>query len=74
MTKTLFAWTTAQVCEAVCLSASTLKALRREGVLTPGRHYRYAGIGKLRPRLRWNLAAVEEALSTRSRRLKVGQP
>lgn len=73
MTKTLFAWTTAQVCEAIGLSASTLKELRRQGVLVNGRHYRFAGAGKLRPRIRWNLAAVEDAITVRSRRLKVGQ-
>lgn len=73
MTKTLFAYTTAEVCAAVGMCASTLKALRRQGVLTAGRHYRYAGIGQVRPRLRWNLQAVEEALTMRSRRLKVGQ-
>lgn len=70
MTKSLFCSSTRDVCEAVGLSATTLKELRRQGALVPSKHFRYVGAGRIRPRLVWNVQAVEAALLNHSRRLK----
>lgn len=73
MTPTQFTATTSQVCAALAIDRRTLKRIIAEGFLQPGEHYRQHGVGRIRPRLRWNLAAVEQALTLRSRQLKVGQ-
>lgn len=49
-------------------SDSTLRRLRREGVLKPGQHYRAQGTGTVKPVLLWDAAAVDAALAQRSRR------
>ena len=72
MTKTLFSATTAEVCEHLGLSAKVLKKLRDEGYLQNGKHFRFASGGTVKPRLRWNPVACDEALTYRSRRLRVG--
>lgn len=71
MTQTLFAHTTLEVCEALGIGERVLKRLRDEGTLVSGRHFRYVGSGRKRPRLRWNLTATDEAITHRSRRLKL---
>lgn len=73
MTPTQFTATTSQVCAALAIDRRTLKRIIAEGFLQPGEHYRQHGVGRVRPRLRWNLEAVDEAISQRTRRLKVGQ-
>ncbi len=64
-----FALTTAEVCEHLRLSDSTLRRLKHEGVLKAGQHYRAVGSGTKRPPLLWNLEACDEALAHRSRRV-----
>jgi len=63
-----FTLTTAEVGEQLRLSDSTLRRLRREGVLKPGQHFRAIGGGIVRPALLWDAAATDQALAQRSRR------
>lgn len=72
MTRTVFSTTTSELSEFLGLGERVLRQLRADGVLQAGKHYRHVGAGCVRPRIRWNLAAVEEALTHRSRRLRVG--
>lgn len=71
MTKTLFSATTRDVCDYLDLGPRCLKRLRDQGYLVAGKHFRHVGVGTIRPRIRWNLAAVEEAITNRSRRLRL---
>jgi hypothetical protein len=63
-----FTATTQEVSEQLRLSDSTLRRLRREGVLKPGQHFRAIGGGTLKPALLWDAAATDAALAHRSRR------
>jgi hypothetical protein len=63
-----FTATTQEVSEQLRLSDSTLRRLRREGVLKPGQHFRAIGGGTLKPSLLWDVAATDAALAQRSRR------
>lgn len=74
MTARRYTATTPEVCAALGIDRRTLNRIIAEGYLQPGKHYRQHGVGQRRPRLRWNLEAVDEAISQRTRRLKVGQP
>ena len=49
-------------------SDSTLRRLRREGVLKAGLHYRAIGSGTIKPTLLWDPEACDAALAQRSRR------
>jgi hypothetical protein len=63
-----FRLTTREVTDRLRTSDSTLRRLRREGVLKPGVHYRGQGIGTLKPVLLWDATATDAALAQRSRR------
>ncbi|MEN9491765.1 MAG: hypothetical protein RJA63_2214, partial [Pseudomonadota bacterium] len=63
-----FSMTTKEVAAQLRTSDSTLRRLRREGVLKPGLHYRAQGTGTVKPVLLWDAAAVDAALAQRSRR------
>ena len=64
-----FTLTTSEVSDQLRLSDSTLRRLRREGVLKPGQHFRAIGGGTLRPNLLWDPQATDAALAQRSRRV-----
>ena len=64
-----FTLTTQEVSEQLRLSDSTLRRLRREGVLRPGQHFRAIGGGTVKPALLWDPHAVDAALTQRSRRV-----
>lgn len=64
-----FTATPAEVREALGLSERAMLALRREGVFRAGTHYRVHGLGRQRPRLRWDPDAAEQALAAASRRI-----
>jgi hypothetical protein len=63
-----FSHSTAEVIKELRISESTLRRLRREGVLKPGTHYRLKGLGTERAPLMWDPAATDAALAQRSRR------
>lgn len=63
-----FTLTTREVAAELRLSDSTLRRLRREGVLKPGQHFRAIGGGTVKPSLLWDAAATDAALALRSRR------
>ena len=64
-----FLLTTREVGEQLRLSETTLRRLRREGVLRPGQHFRAVGGGTLKPPLLWDAAATDAALAQYSRRV-----
>ena len=63
-----FSFTTSELSEQLRVSDSTLRRLRREGVLKPGQHFRAIGGGTVKPALLWDAAATDAALAQRSRR------
>ena len=63
-----FNLTTVEAVDVLRISATTLRRLRKEGVLKPGVHYRAMGAGAIRPPLVWDGAAIDAALVNRSRR------
>lgn len=63
-----FSSTTKELTQQIRCSETTLRRLRREGVLKPGVHFIGLGTGTKSPTLAWSLEAVEEALRLRSRR------
>jgi excisionase family DNA binding protein len=63
-----FTLTTSEVADRLRTSDSTLRRLRREGVLKPGTHFRAQGTGVVKPVLLWDASAVDTALAQRSRR------
>jgi hypothetical protein len=62
-----FPLSTPELQDALRISESTIRRLRREGVLKPGVHYRNVGVGVNRPRMFWNPEAVDQALANRTR-------
>lgn len=64
-----FVLSTAELAQALRTSDSTLRRLRREGVLEAGKHFRAVGSGTQRPQLLWCVDAVDQTLAQRSRRL-----
>lgn len=64
-----FTLTTAELSQQLRISDSTLRRLRREGVLKPGHHFRAIGGGTVKPALLWDPAATDAALAQRSRRI-----
>ena len=63
-----FTATTREVAAQLRTSDSTLRRLRREGILRPGVHFRAQGTGTVKPTLLWDARAVDAALAQRSRR------
>lgn len=74
MTARRYTATTPEVCAALGIDRRTLNRIIAEGYLQPGKHYRQHGVGQRRPRLLWDVEAVDQALDQRTRKLKVGQP
>lgn len=74
MTPRRYTASTLELCAALGIGRKALRTLIAEGWLLPGKHYRQHGVGKRRPHLMWDVAAVDQALDQRTRRLKVGQP
>jgi hypothetical protein len=66
-----FNHTTAEAAKALRTSARTLLLLKKEGAFRAGVHYRPLGCGKVRPKLVWDITAVETALVKRSKALGV---
>lgn len=64
-----FTATTREACAALRTSESTLRRLRREGVLKAGTHFVAAGAGQVAPTLLWCPEAIQEALAMRSRKV-----
>ena len=63
-----FNLTTVEAVDALRISPTTLRRLRKEGVLKPGIHFRALGAGAIRPPLLWDGVAIDAALTNRSRR------
>ena len=63
-----FNLTTVEAVDVLRISATTLRRLRKKGVLKPGVHYRAMGAGSIRPPLVWDGSAIDAALVNRSRR------
>jgi hypothetical protein len=63
-----FSHSTAELTQELRISESSLRRLRREGVLKPGTHYRLSGLGTERAPLLWDPSATDAALAQRSRR------
>jgi hypothetical protein len=63
-----FNLTTVEAVDALRISTTTLRRLRKEGILKPGIHFRAMGAGSIRPPLVWDGAAIDAALVNRSRR------
>lgn len=51
---------------ALHLSDSSLRSLRKAGVLKPGVHFRAVGAGTTKPPLLWDVAECEAALIARA--------
>lgn len=66
-----FAHTTAEAAKVLRTSSRTLLLLKKEGAFRAGIHYRPLGIGKVRPKLLWDITAVEAALVKRTKALGV---
>lgn len=64
-----FTATSKECAEQLRTSESTLRRLRKEGVLKPGVHFIAVSAGLVAPNLRWNPAEVQETLAKRTRRL-----
>lgn len=63
-----FRLTTPEVCALLRTSDSTLRRLRREGVLKAGKHFRAIGTGTIKPELLWDGEATDLALALRARK------
>lgn len=63
----VFTLTTEEAVALFRISSTTLRRLRKDGILKPGIHYRAMGAGVIRSPLIWCGAAVEETLTNRSR-------
>lgn len=64
-----FTATTREVVEHLQIGESTLRRMRAAGVLRPGIHFCAAGVGTVKPILRWDIPAIDQALASRSKRL-----
>lgn len=64
-----FTATTKELIQLMRTSESTLRRLRRAGVLRPGVHFCAIGMGEKAPNLLWSPEAVEETMAKRTRRL-----
>jgi hypothetical protein len=63
-----FRLTTQEAAQHLRTSDSTLRRLRREGVLRAGLHFRAIGFGTIKSTLLWDLDACDEALARRARK------
>ena len=63
-----FNLTTLEAAEVFRISATTLRRLRKDGVLKPGIHFRAMGAGTVRSPIIWDGEAIDAALTNRSRR------
>lgn len=63
-----FRLTTPEVCAQLRISDSTLRRMRREGILKAGKHFRAIGSGTVKPALLWDGDATDDALAQRARR------
>jgi len=63
-----FNLTTAEAVDVFRISSTTLRRLRKDGVLKSGIHFRAMGAGVIRSPLIWNGEAIDAALTNRSRR------
>lgn len=63
-----FNLTTLEAAEVFRISATTLRRLRKDGVLKSGIHFRAMGVGVIRSPLIWDGEAIDAALTHRSRR------
>jgi hypothetical protein len=61
--------TTQEAAQILRTSESTLRRLRRAGVLRPGIHFCACGAGAISPTLLWAPEACQEALAKRSRQI-----
>lgn len=68
MTSSRFPYTTQQLCDMLKINAATLRRHRALQVLRPGIHFVNIGTGTTRPRQRWSLEAVQEAIIKRSKK------
>jgi hypothetical protein len=64
-----FTATTQEAAQILRTSESTLRRLRRTGVLRPGIHFCASGAGSIAPNLLWAPEACQEALAERSRQI-----
>jgi hypothetical protein len=64
-----FSSTTAETAQILRTSESTLRRLRKAGILKPGVHFCASGAGSVAPTLLWAPEACEEALANRSRQI-----
>lgn len=64
-----FQATTQEAALILRISESTLRRLRRAGVLRPGIHFCASGAGSIAPTLLWAPEACQEALAKRSRQI-----
>lgn len=64
-----FTLTTKEAATELRTSESTLRRLRKEGVLKPGVHFIAVGAGAVAPNILWSASEVQEALAKRTRRL-----
>lgn len=62
-----FTLTTEEAVSLFRISSTTLRRLRKDGILKPGIHYRAMGAGSIRSPLIWNGEAIEATLTNRSR-------
>jgi hypothetical protein len=63
-----FSASSLECCHFLGISDTTLRKFRVEGILQPGTHFRVIGLGRVKPRLRWNLEACEQTLARASKR------
>lgn len=63
-----FNLTTSEAVDVFRISSTTLRRLRKDGVLKPGIHFRAMGAGTVRSPLIWSGEAIDAALTNRSRR------
>jgi hypothetical protein len=64
-----FSSTTAETAQILRTSESTLRRLRKAGILKPGVHFCASGAGSIAPSLLWAPEACQEALAKRSRQI-----
>ena len=57
---------TSKAVKALGMSDRTLRNLRQQGVLQPGLHFAVRGSGITRPRLLWDVPAIQQALAQRA--------
>jgi len=65
-----FTYTTAEVAESLRVARNTLGRMRAADILRPGVHFVAVGESLRRPTLRWDLEAVEDTMSRRSKQIR----